>query len=683
MIDRIGFRRIARDSGMTLNMPNRGQGWDRRRRGLLLAGGLLTLAAAPALHAQQLAVSSVSQPVVQAIPGGQGARLNAALSRLARDSRDVSALIDAGQASLDLGDVQAAIGFYQRADAISPGNGQVKGGLAAAYVQAEEPLSAIPLFEEAAKSGTLDPQRLADRALAYDLVGDSVTAQQYYRQALAAGPDDETVRRLALSQAISGDKRGMEATLAPLLQKQDKSSWRTRAFALAIVGQAEEAEAIARSTLPADMAGAIAAYLRFMPRLTPAQQAAAANLGRFPRAAEIGIDDPRFAQYARPRTVLATASQSLTPAGAPLGAKPDSRQTRREREQAAKAAAKLARNETRPVQIAAAAPPEPRPGRETVINPASVAMNTPPPAPVKVAAAAPPPPPAPIKVAAAPPPAPPPSQPAAKPAAGPGFGSLDTGGGQAVSSFDLRQVPPPTVQQAATPAPPPPVTQAPAPAPAVVQASVPVASPPPAPVKAPTPIARPAPAKANPAPPRPRQLEDVFADLTPPSRQAEAAAGAVDVRRIKPVRAEPAAAALKPCEPVPDPKAKGAKAAPKGKQPAVRVAKGGAATQCVEVKRPVAPSHPSRIWVQVATGRDRKALAFDWRRMVKDDAAVFGGRKGFTSAWGQTNRLLTGPFETEAAANAFMGKLKKAGVSGSFLWTSPAGQVVDAVAAGK
>ncbi|HQN54176.1 MAG TPA: SPOR domain-containing protein, partial [Novosphingobium sp.] len=345
------------DAGMIVTMPIRGQGRERGRRARLLLGGVLALAVAPALRAQQLAASGISQPVVQAIPGGESARLNAALSRLAKDSRDIAALIDAGQASLDLGDVQAAIGFYQRADAIAPGNGQVKGGLAAAYVQAEDPLSAIPLFDEAAKGGPLDPQRLSDRALAYDLVGDAVTAQQFYRQALAVRQDDETIRRLALSQAISGDKRGMEITLAPLLQKQDKSSWRTRAFALAIVGQAEEAEAIARSTLPADMAGAIAAYLRFMPRLTPSQQAAAANLGRFPRAADIGIDDPRFAQYARPRTVLASASQSLTPAGVPLGARPESRQSRREREQAAKTAAKTGarpgKAEPRPVQVAA------------------------------------------------------------------------------------------------------------------------------------------------------------------------------------------------------------------------------------------------------------------------------------------------------------------------------------------
>jgi hypothetical protein len=74
----------------------------------------------------------------------------------------------------------------------------------------------------------------------------------------------------------------METTLAPLLQKQDRAAWRTRAFAFAILGREDEAEAIARSTMPTELANGMAPYLRFMRKLTPAQQAAAANLGRFP-----------------------------------------------------------------------------------------------------------------------------------------------------------------------------------------------------------------------------------------------------------------------------------------------------------------------------------------------------------------------------------------------------------------
>jgi hypothetical protein len=95
--------------------------------------------------------------------------------------------------------------------------------------------------------------------------------------------------------------------------------------------------------------------------------------------------------------------------------------------------------------------------------------------------------------------------------------------------------------------------------------------------------------------------------------------------------------------------------------------------------KPAPPSHPSRIWVQLATGRDRAALAFDWRRMSREAEAAFRGKRPSVSAWGQSQRLLAGPFDTAAAANAFVTQLRRADISGAFVWTSPAGQVVDAL----
>jgi hypothetical protein len=163
---------------------------------------------------------------------------------------------------------------------------------------------------------------------------------------------------------------------------------------------------------------------------------------------------------------------------------------------------------------------------------------------------------------------------------------------------------------------------------------------PPAPLA--QPAARPAPvaAPASP-PPAPRRLADVFAEFARPTTDATPAAGAVDLRRIKPGRPE----AKKPAEPV----------------------------------KPPPPSHPSRIWVQVATGRDKAALGYDWRRLTRDKAEALRGKAAFVSTWGQTNRLLTGPFPSESAANSFIAQLRRADVDGAFVWTSPAGQVVDAL----
>ncbi|MFN9377529.1 MAG: SPOR domain-containing protein [Novosphingobium sp.] len=96
-----------------------------------------------------------------------------------------------------------------------------------------------------------------------------------------------------------------------------------------------------------------------------------------------------------------------------------------------------------------------------------------------------------------------------------------------------------------------------------------------------------------------------------------------------------------------------------------------------------AATQPSRIWIQLAASRDKPGLAGDFRRFSRNDPELFKGRKGFTSAWGQATRLLTGPFATEKAATTLLAQLKKAGISDAFVWTSPAGQVVDPLPAPK
>lgn len=588
----------------------------RYARSLMIAGAALGLASLG------LPGEAVADPVVQPLPQqSPGMKLNDALNQLAKNPQDLEALIAAGRASLELGDVQAAIGFFQRADTLWPGSVRAKTGLAGAYALGDDPIAAIQLFNEAEKLGPIDAARIADRGLAYDLIGDCQTAQGYYRQALGIEASDEAARRLAVSQAIAGDRRGMEVTLGPLLQKQDKAAWRTRAFALAILGVPDEAESIARQTMPADMANSMAGYLRYMPKLTPAQQASAANLGQFPRAADIGQIDPRFAAYMRPHAALAAAS----PVPGPV--KPD-----------VKGKDKGNKGKDQQVVAVAAAVPNPPVGREVDGKPVQIAMAAPQrlvPRPV----------PAPLPSPAPAPVPSPPAVPRSVPVTitpGPGFASIDAVSTKPGQSFDLRQ-------QSKPPAPTPPPSPPPAPP-----------APKPAPRPAPKPVPKPA----------PESIDEAFADFTPPSREIEPQAGAVDLRRLDRTAKVPAnaKAADKAGEkPVPGEKGKpGHKASDKAKD-----------------KKDSKLSQPSRFWVQVATGRDKAALGSDWRRMGKDDPAVFKGKKPFITAWGQTNRLLTGPFETQKEANAFVAALKKVDFSGAFAWTSAAGQVVDPLAPAK
>jgi len=87
------------------------------------------------------------------------------------------------------------------------------------------------------------------------------------------------------------------------------------------------------------------------------------------------------------------------------------------------------------------------------------------------------------------------------------------------------------------------------------------------------------------------------------------------------------------------------------------------------------PANPSRVWVQVLTGANRDVMGREWQRMVRE-ASVLRARKPYITPWRSNFRLLTGPFDSEEDAQAFLNQLRRAGVSG-FQWTSPAGQAVD------
>ena len=677
------------------------------------------LLAGPGLaHAQQDdadELEPVSRAVVQPLPSQQSYQLNAALTRLAANPRDISALIDAGNAALTLGDNDAALGFFGRADQLSPNDPRVKSALASALVKNEDPFGAIPLFEAAERAGALG-NLAGDRGLAYDLVGDNLTAQRYYREALATAPqNDEIVRRLALSQAIGGDRKGADATLLTQLRRNDPAAWRTRAFMLAILGDTEEAVKIATGTMPRELSDAMVPYLRYMGRLTPAQQAAAANFGHFPRAAQIGRDDPRVARYAalNPRRVAPVQPALATKSDAGgKKAKSDRVERRRERTVVRDPGTKgVMRTQTVETRQTAALSPTPKPGPAPVPAPAQITRTVP---PVRVAAATVPPPafsrPAearlPVTTAPALSQASPLAQPQTQAAVGPAFASL------AIKPTAL----PPVVTS--SPSTSPGSISTPSTGPSLVQPGpiVPAAQPSasalelarqaqqaqqaqrpvtfqgvaagPAATVSPV-AAAPAPAlvASGPPPPEPRRdLAAAFSDFRPPAEE-QLAPVAVDISKL-PSRTKKSGLADER-GPIPD--------APTGTrrtaaaEPAVSTLgkklidpKTGKAIKApdktAKTAKPVVPSHPSRIWVQLGVGRNKDALGFDWRKLGKAQADLFKGRKPWTTPWGQTNRLLVGPFETQAAASAFLKDARKK-EGDAFVWTSPAGQAVDALVA--
>jgi len=643
------------------------------RTACAMLGTLVCVSLSPvAVRAQTPATA----PAVEPVPSREALELSAALSQLSRDPRNVDALVNAGVAASKLGDFEAAVGFFKRGQALAPNNARLLAGLAGALVRQGDAASAIPLFARAQAAGAPALSLAADRGLAHDLIGDPASAQRYYAQALAAGIDvEEVTRRLGISQAISGDDSAMEKTLLPLLKKQDKAAWRARAFGLAIVGQEKEANRIVRTLLPGSLANSITPYLQYMPRLTRAQQAAAANLGVFPRASEIGRDEPRIAALA-PVGSVRDAGKSLVPAGQPLGAgkrgasalsQRELRRQAKEAEDRARREAKLAEEQRkRETRLALAssrqprvAPPDIQPARDD--TPAqdggfSVQREAAVPKVAEILAGRNAPAPAVAAVAAAPSPVPsstpaPPVQPQPAPALAPALAAAAATpavsmppASVAAPGAPVASAPAASPQVAAAPGEPlaaPPVARPPVAASAfdlsrLPSSSAPAASPTQPPAQAaPVPVAATAPA---PAPAPEPSFGDLFADLGKPTTAAAPVAGAVDLRKIKPKR------------PPPKPE--------------------------VEVQKPK-PSHPSRIWVQLGVGQKLAALGQDWRKMEKAYPALLKGRKPFTARLGQTNRLLTGPFASQKEASKFIDGLIKAGASRPMVWTSPAGEVVD------
>lgn len=86
-------------------------------------------------------------------------------------------------------------------------------------------------------------------------------------------------------------------------------------------------------------------------------------------------------------------------------------------------------------------------------------------------------------------------------------------------------------------------------------------------------------------------------------------------------------------------------------------------------------AEPARIWVQVAGGANPKDLAKAWSGAKGKAPDAFAGHKGWTTPLRATNRVLTGPFKTDADARAYVNQLAKSGVS-AFTFTSDPGQKV-------
>lgn len=603
--------------------------------------------------------------------------LTAALARLAANGADGQALTQAGRSALALGDARAALGFLARAEQLAPRDPVIKAALGATMVQLEDPVQAMRFFEAAIALGGLERAYLADRGLAFDLLGDQARAQADYALAAQYAPSPEVTRRHAISLGISGNSDAAVQMLGPLLRAQDRAAWRSRAMIVAMNGRPDEARQIAAATMPTQLATGLSPYFAMMDRLTPQQLAAAAHFGRFPSYETVAGQPSR-----NRRVEVAVATPTPPPArgndrrggrrvvAANSGASARTAQRTRTERQAARPAPAQPAPTLPPVQAAEPAliPPPPPPAAPArgavppVVPAGAVVAATPAPTPP----AAPPlqptlretirpaivtPAPAPVPVTPSPPPAE-----AARVSAtpmGPPDGSVGPG-------LATAQPVAPPVQPAVTPVDIPASTPPP-----VIPATPPPAAPPPAPLA-------PAAPPANTAVVAGWSLSDVVGSITIPDSERMTEEGALSLDELDRIAAErrriaAAEAAEARRRAAEDARAREAREA----EERARAEREAEARAEAEARR----RHPARVWVQIATGADPAALGFDYRRFSQRNAEIFRGQTGHTAVWNRTRRLVVGPFPNAAAARSWLGRYTAAGGEG-FVWNSEQGEEV-------
>ena len=605
-------------------------------RGLLSASLLTLSTTAFAQVVDESALDALDRvapsfPVVREPTGA--VELRAAMRRIAAQPSDADALADAGNAALTLGDANAALNFFTRANSIRPRNGRITAGLATATVRTENPFEALRLFDDAIRLGISERTIAADRALAFDLLGNFARAQQDYKLARSASLSDDLIIRHAISLSLAGQKADADAMLVPLLQKNNGAAWRARAFMLAARGDTRESTKVAQGFMDAQSAQKIERYLRLMPELTAAQQAAAIHLGHFP-ANNIGRDSENVRRIAAtmPVSALPKNESRLIPVGEPLGKKvvkekPEKRDRKSERDRVRREEAERAakRNLPPPVILAKAdnirlstdnarsvvegarvatvnvakvtelPPPE---AARSLVNVVTPNRALPQPVPTATNPVIIPPSPTPVVVVAATP-----ALPAPSPVTTSAMQPLNIAQGPSESGIPVART---TAVTAALPAVSPPTTV-------------------------------------------PFDLAAIVGSIEIPESEQKASAVPVDLKKLKPAAPKVAAVDI----------AKAVKVDPK------------------TAAKAVATAHPARFWVQIATG-EASALGYDYRKWTKKSADLFKGKDGWTSAWGKTDRLLVGPFADLKASKKWEADFRKAG-GGGFAWKSENGVVVSAL----
>lgn len=178
-------------------------------------------------------------------------------TRYDKDNRDAEAAVQYSAALRKIGSVSEAVEVMTKASERNPDQPEVALETGRALIEADRAFEAVRHVEKALEARRRDWRALSVYGVALDQIGEHELAREKYDAALAIAPDAVSVMsNKGLSYAMSGDLSDAVATLrvAATHRKADARVRQNYALALAMKGDLREAERLARSDLPPQIA---------------------------------------------------------------------------------------------------------------------------------------------------------------------------------------------------------------------------------------------------------------------------------------------------------------------------------------------------------------------------------------------------------------------------------------------
>lgn len=181
--------------------------------------------------------------------------------------------------------------YYSTWANAEPRNPDALIGLAGTLIAQQKPDEALALLQRAEDLNGNRGRIAAQRGIAFDLQGNTGSAQAAYAAALNANTGDAvTTQRMALSLAL-GRQDGAALTLMKRFGNEPESAEVRRTLALihALGGRQADAAEIAASLYPLAEAQKMRAFYAQLPRLAPRDRAVAVHFGLLPGGAPVAV----------------------------------------------------------------------------------------------------------------------------------------------------------------------------------------------------------------------------------------------------------------------------------------------------------------------------------------------------------------------------------------------------------